>query len=335
MSVVLVAGAGAVGVRAARQLVETPGVEKVVVAERRGHRGEAVARALGDRGEALRWRAGDPLPDGLDVVVSALPTPADVRALSQAVEAGVPAVSSADDHRGLEQLLGLDGAARAAGVGVLVGCGLAPGLADVLARHAAGALDEVDEVHVARCGAAGRASVAAVERALHERPVDWVEGGWRTGRRPTRELVWFPDPVGAQECATTPDGVALLVRAFPGLARASVRLGEPPRSSRWRRPGARRHHDESSWGAVRVEVWGRRGTAREVVVYGVIERTAVAAGTVLAVAAATLAGLVPGAGPGLAPGVHGLAEAVAPVPFLAELSHRGVKAAVFEGVGVH
>jgi hypothetical protein len=34
------------------------------------------------------------------------------------------------------------------------------------------------------------------------------------------------------------------------------------------------------------------------------------------------------------PGVHGLASLVDPVPFLAELAQRGVKAAAFEGVEV-
>jgi hypothetical protein len=71
-------------------------------------------------------------------------------------------------------------------------------------------------------------------------------------------------------------------------------------------------------------------------VYGVIDRTAVASGTVLAVAAACLAGIAPGlsARAGPTAGVQGLAALVEPVPFLAELARRGVKAAVFEGVRV-
>jgi hypothetical protein len=84
---------------------------------------------------------------------------------------------------------------------------------------------------------------------------------------------------------------------------------------------------------VRAEVWGWRGRERATVVYGAIERTAVAAGTVLAVATAWLAGALPGIGESV-PGAVGLGAAVKPVPFLAELSRRGVKAAVFEGVPV-
>jgi hypothetical protein len=84
---------------------------------------------------------------------------------------------------------------------------------------------------------------------------------------------------------------------------------------------------------VRVEVWGRRDGGRVPVVYGAIERTAVASGTVLGVTAAALAGAVPDALEAR-PGVHGLAALARPVPFLAELARRGVKAAVFEGVPV-
>jgi hypothetical protein len=88
------------------------------------------------------------------------------------------------------------------------------------------------------------------------------------------------------------------------------------------------------WGAVRAEVWGARGDARTTVVYGVIERTAVAAGTVLGVAAAWLAGALPSLGALPEPGAAGLGAVVEPVPFLSELARRGVKAAAFEGVPV-
>ena len=86
---------------------------------------------------------------------------------------------------------------------------------------------------------------------------------------------------------------------------------------------------------MRVEVVGlARATARATVVYGVIERTAVAAGTVLGVTAAWLAGALPGLATRRRGGCVGLGTAVEPVPFLAELARRGVKAAAFEGVPV-
>jgi hypothetical protein len=70
------------------------------------------------------------------------------------------------------------------------------------------------------------------------------------------------------------------------------------------------------------------------VVYGVIERTAVAAGTVLGVTGACLCGALPDLAAVPAAGAVGLGSVVEPVPFLAELARRGVKAAAFEGVAV-
>jgi len=332
VTTVLLVGAGAVGARAARQLADTPAVERVLITDRRAERADAVAAAMSERADALRWTADDPLPDAVGVVACALPAGDDAAVVRRAVERGVPAASVADDHHGLRALLALGPDAREAGVAVVAGCGLAPGLADVLARHAAGALDEVDEVRVARSGVAGPASIASLRHELRDRAVEWRESAWREERRHGgHELVWFPEPIGAQDCDPAAGGVSLLVDAFPTLTRASVRLGEPP--SRGLGPRVLRRSDEGSWGAARVEVCGRRGRARELLVYGVIERMATAAGTVLAVTAAQLGGALQ-LGATLAPGVHGLGALVEPVAFLGELARRGVRAAVFEGVAV-
>ncbi|MCZ7535602.1 MAG: hypothetical protein M5T61_06465 [Acidimicrobiia bacterium] len=137
--------------------------------------------------------------------------------------------------------------------------------------------------------------------------------------------MWFPEPIGGRDCVVVSGGGALLVDAFPDTGRISVHLGEPAS----RRPFRKRFGDDGAWGAARVEVYGRRGVARDLAVYGVVERTAVAAGTVLAVTAGLLAGC--GGERVESPGVHGLAALVSPISFLAELARRGVRTAVFEG----
>ncbi|HWS47314.1 MAG TPA: hypothetical protein VN636_15725, partial [Acidimicrobiia bacterium] len=204
----------------------------------------------------------------------------------------------------------------------------APGLGDILARHAASAFDTVDEIRIARTGWAGPASVATVRHERRALVRTWHEGGWREEHLHGDSLVWFPEPIGGRDCQTVTAGTALLVDAFPAVARLSVQLGEPPKRS----PFRRRFGDDGEWGAARVEVWGRRCGAFDTTVYGVVERSSVAAGTVLAVTAARLGGAL---GPPLAqPGVHGLALLGDPIPFLAELAQRGVRAAAFEGVAV-
>ena len=334
MTAALVAGVGAVGARAARQLVDTPGIERVLLADLDSARLTAVARALGRRSEAIDYVPGSPLPTDVAVVATALPPGADVAVARRAIASGVPCASAIDDHDGIAALLGLDDEARAAHVAVAAGSGLAPGLADVLARHAADTLTRVDEVHIARAGVAGPASRATVRRARRERPAEWRDGVWLTDRRGGPELVWFPDPIGGRECETVAAGTALVVAAFPGLVRTTTRIDEPP--GRSLAAVVTRRVIDDDWGAVRVEVWGWRGEARETIVYGVIERTAVAAGTVLALTAARLAGALPALSfrAGHEYGVQGLGALLDPPPFLAELARRGVKAAVFEGVAV-
>jgi hypothetical protein len=237
-----------------------------------------------------------------------------------------------DDEEGLASLLALDDRARKAGVLVAAGCGLVPGLGDVLARHAANGLEEADEVHVARVGAAGAECVASLRKARRDRPREWHDGAWHSPRRLGSQLVWFPDPIGARECEVVAPGVELLRDAIPEVRHASLRVGEPPMRHASIAALSRRPLDDG-WGGARIEVWGWRGRAREAIVYGVIERPAVAAGTVLAVTAARLAGLLPQLTLRTTTGgVRGLGALVDPAPFLAELSRRGVKAAAFEGV---
>ena len=228
-------------------------------------------------------------------------------------------------------MLALDTDARTHGVRVVAGCGLAPGLADVLARHAAGALDSVDELHVARWGVAGPESASEARRAQREDAQEWRDGALVHDKHRHAQLIWYPDPVGARECELVATGVELLVAGTPGAGRVTARLGVPP-SRRLTPPG--RRDPGAAWGAVRVEAWGWRGPARTSVVYGVIERTAIAAGTVLGVTAAWLTGALPDVGGVVEPGASGLGTVVDPVAFLAELARRGVKAAAFEGVAV-
>ncbi len=253
--------------------------------------------------------------------------------MRDALAAGIPVVSSVDDHESIRVVLGeLDGPAHDAGVSLVVGCGLAPGLSDLLARHASTIFDEVVEIHVARTGIAGPASEVSVRRAMRDRALEWHDGVWRdTQHRVGHELVWFPDPVGACECDRVAGGVWCLAEAFPGSSLITQRWAAPPsrRLSILRRPP-----DTLTWGAARVEVTGTSGGVSNSVVYGVIERTAIAAGTTLALAALSVAGVLPGISDLLPVGVHGLASTSDAVAFLGELARRGVKAAVFEGVPV-
>jgi saccharopine dehydrogenase-like NADP-dependent oxidoreductase len=325
---VLLVGAGAVGARAARQLLSSEDApDAVLVADLDPRRVSTVCDSLGSPSAPWRWAADEIAPG--DVVLLASPTGHRLAA-EQALERGAHVVSASDDIEVVSGLLALDAEARERKLSVVVGAGFCPGLSCVLARHAAAAFDSVDEVHVAKSGTGGPACARTHHEALGSFAVDWRDGTWV--RRPGgsgRELAWFPDPVGGQDCyrAALPDAL-VLVPAFPGVRRVTARVSATRRDRLTARlPMLRPPHPEGVIGAVRVEVRGVRGSSRDTRVLGAIDRPAIAAGAVAAVAT-----LWAGAGGLARAGAGGLGELVEdPVPFLQELARRGVRAAVFEG----
>ena len=317
-------GAGAVGARAARQLASRAEVTGIVVHDRDRARAAAVSASLG----AIAG-VGEAEPAGVAAVVLAMPAGGHRAAAERCLEAGVDVVSVADSVDDVRELLALDAEATERGRHVVVGAAFAPGLTCVLAAHAAGRLETVDEIHVSRVGTGGPACARRHHRSLRGHALDWRDGAWVERRGGTgRELSWFPDPIGGEDCyrAALPDGL-LLVGAFPGVGRVTARLAANRRDRFTSRlPMLRPPHAEGGPGAVRVEVRGSRGAARDVVVLGAMDRPAVAAGAVAAQAAAWA-----GAGRLRRPGAAGLAALVDPAAFLAELARVGVRAAVFEG----
>jgi len=328
---VVVVGAGAVGARAARQLASSDEVDRVLIFDVDPAKVDAVVGSLGSsRAEALSPL--DPTPGlGADATVALLAGPPAAHAdlARRYADAGIAVVSVVDDVDEVSSLLELDAVARRNSVPIVIGAGFAPGLTCVLASHAASLFDRVDEIHVAKVGTGGPACASTHHRALGSAAVDWRDGEWVRRRAGSgRELCWFPDPIGGADCyrAALPDAL-LLAPAFTGVDRITARLAANRRDRVTARfPMLRPPHPEGGLGAVRVEVRGQRGSARMVQVLGAMDRPAVAAGAV-----AALASIAAGTGALRRPGAGGLAEMVEPIPFLTDLARRGVKAAVFEG----
>lgn len=326
MARVGVLGVGAVGARLARQLVSTDD-DRVVLRDESRSRLEMVAQSLGDNATIDRGAIDDPLD--VDVVVLAGPGRTQASLAARFVRAGIHVVTTTDDLTDVRGLLALDAEARERRVNVVVGAGFAPGLTCVLAAHAATRFDQVDEIHIAKSGTGGPACARQHHRALGRGAIDWRDGGWDA--RPGgsgRELCWFPDPIGAQDCyrAELPDAL-LIVPAFGDVRRVTARVAATRRDRLTARlPMLWPTDPEGGPGAVRVELRGAIDGRRATVVMGAMDRPAVAAGAVAAVAThSVLDGSIRRFGAG------GLAELVEPLGFLTELARRGVRAAIFEG----
>jgi saccharopine dehydrogenase-like NADP-dependent oxidoreductase len=338
----ILVGLGAVGVRAARQLLSAGDQERLVVLSRSPSLAESRAANLGrpasisiehfppartGGSESRRRMKLRALFDGAEVVVLACPGP--MRAVAEsALDCGAHVVSTCDDPEVAVELMELNQRAADAGLALVLGAAMAPGVSCLLAAWAASRLDNVHEVHVATFGTGGPACAHRRHAALREPVDEWRDGRWsRKVASSGRELVWFPVHGGA-DCyrVDRPDG-RLLVPALPGVRWVTGRAAASRRDrmTSWL-PMLRPPHREGTVGAVRVEVRGERAGLPQSVVLGASGRPAVLAGTLAATAAQRA---VTGA---LSHGAGGLA-AVCPGPgdMLAELVERGLRLFSFDG----
>jgi hypothetical protein len=177
----------------------------------------------------------------------------------------------------------------------------------------------------------GPACARQHHHALNHNAMDWRDGGWLQRRGGSgRELCWFPEPVGGQDCyrAALADGL-VLVPAFPGIERVTARLAATRRDRMTARlPMLRPPHPRACSGGASRDPRATR-PASDVLVLGSMDRPGVAAGAVAAVAAIRVVN-----DPEQRVGAFGLAEVVDPLAVLSDLARRGVKAAVFEGAPV-
>jgi lysine 6-dehydrogenase len=159
MMKILVLGSGLMGPAAAFNAVSDPDVSQVVVCDMAQRQLDAcVSKFTGIKGaEKLTTTLLDlndqaaavKLMAGFDAAIGALPWSASVLAIRAALQAGTPFVDLA--RPGDNQLAGLRREVEAAGGFVVLGCGLEPGLTEMMARYLAERLDWVDELHI-KCG---------------------------------------------------------------------------------------------------------------------------------------------------------------------------------------
>ena len=313
MITVAVLGSGVVGQRIVRRLpVVLPGASIVEI----------------DTRECSPARA--PEFDRVDVAVIAHGGPHhdDVVGLA---ERGIPLVSVADEATDVRSLLAYHDRARALGVCVVAGAGMAPGLTGLLARYLSSDLDRVDEIHVASHGTAGPACARQHHRALAGWSVSVHDDVLVRHRAGTgRELNWFPEPVGAYDCyhAETPLAVVLR-RDFPSASRITARMSATRRDRFTSQlPMLTPPHREGGVGAIRVELRGGLADgSRSTVIGGIAELVGTAAA---ATAAAFVERIVAG---GIPVGVVTAGDpALDTVALLRTIERLGVRLQEFTGV---
>jgi lysine 6-dehydrogenase len=233
MRFVVLGGAGQVGRAVTADLAACPEVEELVVADRDTDGAEAVAAALGrGRAEAIELDLRDEESvlrtlAGADVLMNCTSFELFDRVIELAIEANVDYADllsepTEEQRRRVEE----------AGITAVSGLGLTPGLSNVLVRHAAEELDELEEVHISwvswRTIAPSPGLLDTILWELAEdRPTrQYFQNGrfYQAAFMEGSRVVEFPPPVGRHRVYFVPHTeTTTLPRHFPSLKVCAVR----------------------------------------------------------------------------------------------------------------
>jgi lysine 6-dehydrogenase len=292
MPIVVLGGAGEVGAALSADLADCPEVDELIVADVDRERAAEVAAKLGSNAEAASVDVHAPagvieLLAGADLLVNCTSFTLFDAVLELALRAGVDYADLISEPTEAQRQ-----AAEEAGITAISGLGATPGLSNVLVRHAADELDELEEAHISwvslRTIAPSRGLLETILWELADAcPTrQYFQNGRyeHAGAMEGSRLVTFAPPVGRQRVYFVPHTeVRTLPRHFTELRFCAVRgtwrpelmddvrvldkygllegdMLEATEERIWERLGGERDHEP--WLLfVNVEVVGRRDGA--------------------------------------------------------------------------
>jgi lysine 6-dehydrogenase len=239
--ILVLGGSGEMGSAAVADLIERTDHD-VTVGDIRPDAAAALLQRLGAPERVVRVDVDDPaslaaaLVD-IDVVLNATYMRHNVPVTDAAIAAGLHLVDLGSYYPETVQQLERNESAEKAGCRVVPGCGVAPGLTNILARLGADRLDMVEAVRiysyithplwtspgivVTRFDASTGTSVVCENGALVERPSFSDE-----------EHVAFPEPYGEQEVHLVPHPEPVTLPRYVDVANVVFKVGYPADESR-------------------------------------------------------------------------------------------------------
>lgn len=234
----LVLGAGLQGFAAAYDLARTPGVREVTVADIDDDRARRAAERLRNETAAVRAETIDAGNDprlverlrGYDVVISAVPYFLNLILTRAAIAARVSFCDLGGNTDLVREQEALDAEAKAAGVTIVPDCGLAPGMANVLAAAGIARLDRAESVKI-RVGGLPLHPKPPLEYmmvfSMHGLLNEYLgrATALRDGKRVEIETLTevesleFPSPVGRCEAFVTLGGTSTMPWTYEGRLR--------------------------------------------------------------------------------------------------------------------
>lgn len=231
---VLVIGAGMMGSAMAYDLAHSEGVKKVMVADIEEERARKVAATIGRgvQSQKLDISYVDEVEDVMenyDIALGATSYQHNVILTESAIASGTHFCDLGGNMDVVYKQIGLHDKAKRANALIVPNCGLAPGMACVIAAGAAKKFSHVDELHIRVGGLPQHPQpplnyqlVFSPEGLINEyiEPAEAIHNGKLLHIEPMTDLeeLEFPPPLGKLEAFNTSGGISTLTRMFPDLA---------------------------------------------------------------------------------------------------------------------
>ncbi len=242
MRVLVLGGAGAVCNETTRDLAQYSDFDEIVVADSNLESANALIEEINTpRLETVFFDADDydsmlKLFPGFDVVVNGLPWKYDLPVTKACVEVGVNGLDVSTE----EEQWDFNATAKEKDIIFIPGVGATPGITNVMARHAADQMDEVDEIQINfaafRCPAPAPGLLITFLYEFHPRTEERVyyqdgEFVW-VGPFEGIKTVNFHGPIGEQEVCYIPHDETWTMPKSLGAKAVSVRGCFPPHAMR-------------------------------------------------------------------------------------------------------
>lgn len=229
----LVLGAGRMGYAAVYDLIRSPKVEQVIVADHDAKCAKATSERLNDpkivpvQLDITKLNEVIALMQSVDVAISCVPYLHNYELAKAALEAKCHFVDLGGNESIVEKEFLLDDLAKERGITIMPDLGLAPGLVSMLAVASADSLDELYEVRI-RVGGLPVDSeqflrysqVFALEGLVNEyaEDVTLIRDGkmMQVPSLSEVEIIEFPKPFGEMEAFTTSGGISTLPKTYEG-----------------------------------------------------------------------------------------------------------------------
>jgi lysine 6-dehydrogenase len=240
--ILVLGGVGAMASETTIDLVQTSDFEEIMVADINFEKVESFIKELDDsrlKAAKINAESVDEMADlmaGYNVVANGLPRNYCNNAIRAGIQAGVDMLDLISPH---EETLALDQEARSAGISVVGGVGITPGITNILAQLGADRLDKVERIDI---DFAAFRSIAHSPGLLHV--ILW-EFDPRTENRfyyddgklipnppfSGARTVQFPEPIGAQTTYFVPHGESqTLSKNIENVKQVYIRGCFPPRA---------------------------------------------------------------------------------------------------------